>query len=77
MFRLRRQDLDQPAPAPFKEAVRIAEQNLYARAEQLFPDRDPSAYQYSVQLHFVDTVNTGAKTGMGVFIALISALLKK
>ena len=33
--------LNQPAPPPFKESVRCAEQNLYARAKELVGDRDP------------------------------------
>lgn len=69
--------LNQPAPGPFKEAVKIAEQLLYTRAKQLLPDRDPTIYQYSVQLRSFDTASNGAKTGVGVLIALISALLKK
>ncbi|MGO9969015.1 MAG: hypothetical protein ACLPY2_17255, partial [Bryobacteraceae bacterium] len=33
--------LNQPAPPPFRESVRCAEQNLYARAKELVGDRDP------------------------------------
>ena len=69
--------LNQPTPVPFKEAVRIAEQNLYARSAQLLPDRDPRAHEFSVQLRSFDAVTSGAKTGMGVLVALCSALLKK
>jgi ATP-dependent Lon protease len=69
--------LNQPPPSPFKEAVRIAEQNLYARANDLVPGREPSSHQFSVQLRSYDAVNSGASTGMGVLIALSSSLLKK
>ena len=34
--------LNQPPPAPFKESVRCAEQNLYVRAKELVGDRDPA-----------------------------------
>ncbi len=69
--------LNQPTPIAFKEAVRIAEQNLYARSTQLLPDRDPRAHEFSVQLRSFDAVTSGAKTGMGVLVALCSVLLKK
>jgi ATP-dependent Lon protease len=42
--------LNQPPPAPFKESLRCAEQNLYARAKTLVGDRAPQAHEFSVQL---------------------------
>lgn len=69
--------LNQPPPSPFKEAVKIAEQNLYARANDLVPGRDPSSHQFSVQLRSYDAVNSGISSGMGTLIALCSSLLKQ
>lgn len=69
--------LNQPAPAPFKESVRCAEQNLYARAKELVGDRDPRAHEFSVQLRAFDASKSGAAVGIGVLLSLCSALLQK
>ena len=69
--------LNNPVPAAFRESVRCAEQNLYARATQLVGDRDPRSHEFSVQLRAFDAAKTGAKTGIASLIALASALLKK
>jgi ATP-dependent Lon protease len=69
--------LNNPVPAPFKESIRCAEQNLYARATQLVGDRDPREHEFSVQLRGFDAAKTGAKTGVASLIALASALLRK
>lgn len=69
--------LNNPVPAAFKESIRCAEQNLYARAQQLVGDRDPRSHEFSVQLRGFDAAKAGAKTGVGALIALSSALLKK
>ena len=69
--------LNQPAPAPFKESVRCAEQNLYARAKELVGDRDPRAHEFSVQLRAFDTSKSGAAVGIGLLLSLCSALLQK
>ncbi|KXX66254.1 protease Lon-related BREX system protein BrxL [Marichromatium gracile] len=69
--------LNNPVPAAFKESIRCAEQNLYARALQLVGDRDPRAHEFSVQLRGFDAAKSGAKTGVAALIALSSALLKK
>jgi ATP-dependent Lon protease len=69
--------LNQPTPAPFKESVRCAEQNLYVRARELVGDRDPRAHEFSLQLRAFDASKTGASTGVGVLLALCSALLQK
>lgn len=42
--------LNQPTPAPFRESVKMGEQNLYARAKELVGDRDPRAHEFSLQL---------------------------
>jgi ATP-dependent Lon protease len=69
--------LNNPVPAAFRESIRCAEQNLYARAQQLVGDKDPRSHEFSVQLRGFDAAKSGAKTGVGALIALASALLKK
>ncbi|MCF8208479.1 MAG: protease Lon-related BREX system protein BrxL [Rhodoferax sp.] len=69
--------LNNPVPAPFKESIRCAEQNLYARSTQLVGDRDPRAHEFSVQIRGFDAAKSGAKTGVASLIALSSALLRK
>lgn len=69
--------LNNPAPPAFKESLRYAEQNLYARATQLVGDRDPRAHEFSVQLRAFDTAKKGSKIGVAALIAMCSVLLKK
>jgi ATP-dependent Lon protease len=69
--------LNRPAPAPFSESVRYAEQNLYARAKQLTGDRDPRQHEFSIQLRAFDTARNGHNLGVGVVVALCGALLQK
>ena len=69
--------LNQPAPAAFKESVRCAEQNLYARAKELVGDRDPREHEFSVQIRAFDASKSGAAVGVGVLLSLCSALLQK
>ena len=69
--------LNQPAPPPFKESVRCAEQNLYVRAKELVGDRDPRQHEFSAQLRAFDSAKSGAGVGVGVLLALCSSLLQK
>lgn len=69
--------LNNPAPAAFRESLRYAEQNLYARAMQLIGDRDPRAHEFTVQLRAFDTARKGAGLGVAALIAMCSSLLKK
>jgi ATP-dependent Lon protease len=69
--------LNRPAPPAYVESVRYAEQNLYARALELVGDRDPHAHEFSMQLRAFDTSRSGAGIGLGVLLALCSALLQK
>jgi len=69
--------LNQPTPPPFKESVKCAEQNLYTRAKLLVGDRDPREHEFSVQLLAFDAAKNGNAVGVGVMIALCSALLQK
>jgi ATP-dependent Lon protease len=67
--------LNQAPPALFRESVRLAEQNLYARARDLVGDRNPREHEFVVQLRSFDTGKSGANLGVAVLIALCSALL--
>ncbi len=69
--------LNKPVPAPFRESLGYAEQNLYSRAKQLVGDKDPRQHEFSVQLRAFDAAKSGAKTGVAALLALCTALLKK
>ncbi|MFA7553116.1 MAG: protease Lon-related BREX system protein BrxL [Spongiibacteraceae bacterium] len=69
--------LNNPAPPPFKESVKYAEQNLYARSSLLVGDRDPRSHEFSIQLRAFDAAKKGAKLGIPTLIGLCSAMLKK
>jgi ATP-dependent Lon protease len=69
--------LNQPVPPNFRESLRYAEQNLYARAVQLVGDKDPHSHEFSVQLRSMGTAKSGAKVGVPALLALCGALLKK
>ena len=69
--------LNQPPPAPLKESVRCAEQNLYARSKELVGDRDPRSHEFSAQMRAFDSSKSGSATGLGVLLALCSGLLEK
>jgi ATP-dependent Lon protease len=70
--------LNQSPPNPFKESVRIAEQNLYSHATELVGDRNPREREFAVQLRSFDTAKSGAQLGVGVLeAAFCSALLGK
>ena len=67
--------LNQSPPAAFRESVRIAEQNLYARGAQLVGDRNAREHEFTVQLRSFDSARSADNTGVAVLLALISALL--
>ena len=69
--------LNQSPPAPFRESVRIAEQNLYGRAHELVGDRNPREHEFAVQLRSFDAVKSGANLGVAVLIAFCSALFNR
>ena len=58
--------LNQAPPAPFRESVRLAEQNLYARARDLVGDRNPREHEFMVQLRSFDAGKSGANLGIAV-----------
>jgi ATP-dependent Lon protease len=69
--------LNQSPPAPFRESVRIAEQNLYSRARELVGERNPREHEFAVQLRSFDSGKSGADLGVGALVALCSALLSR
>jgi len=69
--------LNQPTPPPFRESVRCAEQNLYARSAELVGDRQPRSHEFTVQLRAYDAARTGAQMGVAVALALCTSLLSK
>ncbi len=69
--------LNQAPPPPFRESVRLAERHLYDRARDLVGDRNPREHEFAVQLRSFDAAKNGAQLGVGVLIALCSALLAK
>jgi ATP-dependent Lon protease len=69
--------LNQPMPAPFRESVKMGEQNLYINAKALVGDREPRAFEYSIQLRAMDNDRNGSGLGLAVLVALVGALLKK
>jgi len=69
--------LNQSPPSPFRESVKIAEQNLYTRSRELVGDRNPREHEFAVQIRSFDAAKSGSQTGVGVLVAFCSALLAK
>jgi ATP-dependent Lon protease len=69
--------LNQSPPAPFRESIRIAEQNLYSRAHELVGDRNPREHAFAVQLRSFDAGRSGANLGVPALAAFCSALLNR
>lgn len=69
--------LNQSPPAPFRESVKIAENNLYTRSRELVGDRNPREHEFAIQIRSFDTPKSGSQTGVSVLTALCSALLGK
>ena len=67
--------LNQPTPPPFRESVRVGEQNLYTRAKELVGDRNPREDEFTIQMRPMDADKTGEGLGVPVIIALCGALL--
>lgn len=67
--------LNQPTPPPFRESVRVGEQNLYARSKELVGDRNPREEEFSIQMRAMDADKSGAGLGLPVVVALCGALL--
>lgn len=69
--------LNKPAPPQFQESVRYAVQNLYSKSKELLGSRDPRTYEFSLQLRAFDASKSGNGMGVGVLMALCSAVLEK
>jgi len=69
--------LNHPVPPAFRESVKVAEQNLYARGKELVGDRDPRGHEYTVQLRPFDADKSGLGVGLPVLVALTGALLER
>ena len=69
--------LNQSPPAPFRESLRIAEQNLYSRAGELVGDRNPREHEFAVQLRSFDAGKSGSALGVPVLAAFCSALVNR
>jgi ATP-dependent Lon protease len=69
--------LNRPKPSAFVESVTCAEQNLYARYQNLVGDRDPRSHEFTVQLRAFDAVKGGSQLGVAILVALCGALLQK
>jgi ATP-dependent Lon protease len=67
--------LNQPTPPPFRESVKVGEQNLYTRAKELVGDRDPREHEFSIQMRAIDADKSGNGLGLAVLIALCGSLL--
>jgi ATP-dependent Lon protease len=69
--------LNQPTPPPFRESVKVGEQNLYTRAQELVGDRNPREEEFSIQMRAIDSEKTGAGLSLPSLIAFCGALLGK
>ena len=69
--------LNKPIPPAFRESIGFAEQNLYARSQQLVGDKDPRQHEFTVQLRAFDSAKSGAKLGVASLVALCTSLLKR
>lgn len=69
--------VNRPVPAPLRESVHVAEQNLLARARELVGDREPRSHEFNVQLQSMDSARSGAALGLPVLLGLCSALLQR
>ena len=62
--------LNQPTPPPFRESVRVGEQNLYTRAKELVGDRNPREEEFSIQMRPMDADKSGSGLGFPVLVGL-------
>jgi ATP-dependent Lon protease len=58
-------------------ARRLAEQNLYTRSRELVGERNLKEHEIAVQIRSFDAAKSGSQVGVGVLVALCSALLGK
>ena len=65
------------APAPLRESVQIAYQNLVAHGRELVGDRDARAHEIHLQALALDAAKSGAHLGVPMLLAMVSALLER
>ena len=65
------------APAPLRESVQIAYQNLLAHGRELVGDRDARAHEIYLQALALDAAKSGAHLGVPLLLAMVSALLER
>jgi ATP-dependent Lon protease len=66
-----------PTPGPMRESVKVAEQNMMARARELVGDRDPRQHEFTLQLRAFDPGKSGSALGLPILLTFCSALLGK
>ena len=64
-------------PGPFRESVKVAEQNLYVRSRELVGDREPRQHELMIQLRALDAPKSGATLGVPALLAFCGVLLGK
>jgi ATP-dependent Lon protease len=64
-------------PGPFRESVRIAEQNLYTCSRELVGDREPRQHELVIQLRALDPPKSGSTLGVPTLLAFCGVLLSK
>lgn len=69
--------LNKPVPPAFRESMGYAEQNLYARSNQMVGDKDPRHHEFTAQLRAFDASKSGGKLGVASLVALCTSLLRK
>lgn len=67
--------LNHPAPAPFRESVKVGEQILFSQARNVVGDRDPREQEFTIQLRAIDADKSGGGLGVAVLVALCGSLL--
>lgn len=65
------------APAPLRESVTAAYQNLVSRARELVGDRDPRQRELTIQVRAMDASKSGAGMGLPLLLAFCGAILGK
>jgi len=67
--------LNHPAPAAFRESVKVGEQVLLSPARNVDGARDPREQEFTIQLRSIDSDKAGGGLGVPVLVALCGSLL--
>ena len=65
------------SPAPLRESVQTAHQNLLARNRELIGDRDARQHELHVQVRAMDATKSGSLLGLPILLSYCSTLLGK